>query len=247
MNSSMAGLKAEKPALATSGRPALALWGRRAGYFALAAMTLPILLTVQYAVLPPPVSSLMIAHFLAGEGIDYRWTPLRSISPELAKAVITAEDARFCKHEGIDWGAFQEMVEEAFDGDEQRLRGASTITMQTAKNLFLWEGRSVVRKAFEAPLALWIDSVWPKSRVIEVYLNIAEWAPGTYGAEGAAQRHFGKSASALTRREAALLASVLPNPIKRSASKPSGAMRRKATLIEQRMRTMGPLFDCLKF
>lgn len=244
MNSSMAGLKADKPALAARGR--FASWARRICLFALAAMALPILLTLQYAVLPPPVSSLMIARFVQGEGIDYRWKPLRSISPELAKAVITSEDARFCEHEGIDWGAVQEMVEEAFDGDEQRIRGASTIAMQTAKNLFLWEGRSVVRKAFEAPLALWIDAVWSKRRVIEVYLNIAEWAPGTFGAEAAARRHFGKSASALTRREAALLASVLPNPIKRSASKPSRGVRRKASLIELRVKNMGPLLDCLK-
>jgi monofunctional biosynthetic peptidoglycan transglycosylase len=242
----MAGLKTDKPALATGRRFSAYFWAKRAGLFALAAMTLPILLTLQYAVLPPPVSSLMIARFMAGERIDYRWTPLRSISPELAKAVVTSEDARFCEHEGIDWGAVQEMVEEAFDGDEQRMRGASTIAMQTAKNLFLWEGRSVVRKALEAPLALWIDAVWSKRRLIEVYLNIAEWAPGTYGAEAAARAHFGKSASALTRGEAALLASVLPNPIKRSAAKPSRAVRRKAALIEQRMKAMGPLLDCLK-
>jgi monofunctional biosynthetic peptidoglycan transglycosylase len=242
----MAGLKTEEPALAAGRRSSTASFSRRIGLFALAAMTLPILLTLQYVLLPPPVSSLMIARLVAGQGIDYRWTPLKAISPELAKAVITSEDARFCEHDGIDWGAVQQMVEEAFDGDEQRIRGASTIAMQTAKNLFLWEGRSVVRKAFEAPLALWIDAVWPKRRVIEVYLNIAEWAPGTYGAEAAARRHFGKSAAALTRREAALLASVLPNPIKRSAAKPSRGVRRKAALIEQRVKTMGPLLECLK-
>ena len=242
----MAGLKAEKAALETGRRSAAGSWARRACLLALAALTLPIFLTLQYVVLPPPVSSLMILRALAGAGIDYRWMPLDSISPELAKAVIASEDARFCQHEGIDWGAVQEAVQEAFDGDEQPLRGASTITMQTAKNLFLWEGRSIVRKAFEAPLALWIDAVWPKRRVIEVYLNIAEWAPGTYGAEAAAWRHFGKSAAALTRREAALLASVLPNPIKRSAGKPSRGVRRSASVIERRMRGMGSLLDCLK-
>jgi len=242
----MAGWKAEKPVLGTGRRVALATWTRRAGLLALAAMTLPILLTFQYAWLPPPVSSLMIARLLEGNGIDYRWRPLPAISPELAKAVVTSEDARFCEHEGIDWGAIQLIVEKSLDGDEQPLRGASTIAMQTAKNLFLWEGRSVVRKAFEAPLALWIDAVWPKRRVIEVYLNIAEWGPGTYGAEAAARRHFGKSASTLTPREAALLASVLPNPIKRSAAKPSREVRRKAALIEYRMKTMGSLLDCLK-
>jgi monofunctional biosynthetic peptidoglycan transglycosylase len=242
----MAGLKAEKPVLGKDRGFAIFCWARRGGLFALSAMTLPILLTVQYALFPPPVSSLMIGRFLAGEGIDYQWRSLRSMSPELAKAVITSEDARFCEHQGIDWGAVQEVVEEAFDGDEQPIRGASTIAMQTAKNLFLWEGRSLVRKALEAPLALWIDAVWPKRRIMEVYLNIAEWAPGTYGAEAAARRHFGKSASALTRREAALLASVLPNPIKRSAGRPSRGVRRKATLIEQRVKTMGALLNCVK-
>ena len=244
MNSSMAGLKAENAALKTGRRFAVDSWAKRACLLALAVLTLPILLTLQYAVLPPPVSSLMILRSLAGAGIDYRWMPLKSISPELAKAVIASEDSRFCQHAGIDWGALREAVEEAFDGGEQPLRGASTIPMQTAKNLFLWEGRSIVRKAFEAPLALWIDAVWPKRRVIEVYLNIVEWAPGTYGAEAAAWRHFGKSASALTRREAALLAAVLPNPIKRSASKPSRGVRQRASVIEPRMGTLGPLLGC---
>jgi monofunctional biosynthetic peptidoglycan transglycosylase len=118
--------------------------------------------------------------------------------------------------------------------------------MQTAKNLFLWEGRSVVRKLLEAPLALWIDSVWTKRRTIEVYLNIAEWGPGIYGAEAAARKHFGKSAAGLSRQEAALLAAVLPNPIKRSAGKPSRAMRRKAALLVRRMANMGSYFDCIK-
>lgn len=244
MNSSMASLKAENAAPTTGRRFAVDSWAKRAFLLALAALTLPILLTLQYAVLPPPVSSLMILRSLAGAGIDYRWMPLKSISPELAKAVIASEDSRFCQHAGIDWEALQEAVEEAFDGGEQPLRGASTIAMQTAKNLFLWEGRSIVRKAFEAPLALWIDAVWPKRRVIEVYLNIVEWAPGTYGAEAAAWRHFGKSASALTQREAALLAAVLPNPIKRSASKPSRGVRRRASVVEQRMTSLGPLLGC---
>jgi monofunctional glycosyltransferase len=221
-------------------------WPRKAGFAALVLLTLPIVLTLYYAVLPPPISSLMIGRLLTGHNIDYRWVPLQSISPELAKAVVSAEDARFCEHQGIDWLAVQDLVEEAFDNDEQPMRGASTIAMQTAKNLFLWEGRSVIRKALEMPLALWIDAVWPKRRVIEVYLNIAEWAPGVYGAEAAARKHFGKSASKLSRREAALMASVLPNPIKRHAGKPSGAVRRRANLIERRTVTMGALLNCLR-
>jgi monofunctional biosynthetic peptidoglycan transglycosylase len=188
----------------------------------------------------------MLQRLLTGQGIDYHWVPLSAISPELPRAVIAAEDARFCEHNGVDWQAVQEVVEEAFDGDEQPIRGASTIAMQTAKNLFLWEGRSFIRKALEMPLALWIGAIWPKKRVIEVYLNIAEWAPGTYGAEAAARKHFSKSAFQLTRREAALLASVLPNPIKRHAGKPSSAVRRKASLIESRANELGHRLSCLR-
>jgi monofunctional biosynthetic peptidoglycan transglycosylase len=221
-------------------------WSRWIGFPVLALLTLPILFTLYYAVLPPPISGFMIGRFLTGGAVDYRWVGLRSISPALASAVITAEDARFCEHHGIDWPAVREVVGEAFDGDEQPIRGASTIAMQTAKNLFLWEGRSIVRKAMEMPLALWIDTVWSKKRLIEVYLNIAEWAPGVYGAEAAAREHFGKSAKALTPREAALLASVLPNPIKRSAGKPSRAVRHKASVIERRVLGMGSLLACVR-
>jgi monofunctional glycosyltransferase len=209
-------------------------------------LTLPIFLSLNYAVLPPPFSALMIERLPAARSIDYQWVPLEAISPELAKAVVTAEDARFCEHQGVDWRAVQDVVEEAFDGDEQPIRGASTIAMQTVKNLFLWEGRSVIRKALEIPLALWIGTIWPKKRVIEIYLNIVEWAPGTYGAEAAAQKHFGKSARALSRREAALLASVLPNPLKRLAGRPSQAVKRKAGVIEKRIGEMGALLDCVR-
>jgi monofunctional biosynthetic peptidoglycan transglycosylase len=209
-------------------------------------LTLPIFLSLYYAVLPPPISALMIERLPMARSIDYRWVPLAAISPELAKAVVTAEDARFCQHEGVDWRAVQDVVEEAFDGDEQPIRGASTIAMQTVKNLFLWEGRSMIRKAMEIPLALWIEAIWPKKRVIEIYMNIVEWAPGIYGAEAAAQKHFGKSAKALSRREAALLASVLPNPLKRRAGRPSPAVKRKAGVIERRVDEMGALLDCVR-
>jgi monofunctional biosynthetic peptidoglycan transglycosylase len=209
-------------------------------------LTLPIFLSLYYAVLPPPISALMIERLPMARSIDYRWVPLAAISPELAKAVVTAEDARFCQHQGVDWRAVQDVVEEAFDGDEQPIRGASTIAMQMVKNLFLWEGRSVIRKAMEVPLALWIDTIWPKKRVIEVYMNIVEWAPGIYGAEAAARKHFGKSAKTLSRREAALLASVLPNPLKRRAGRPSLGVKRKAGVIEKRVGEMGALLDCVR-
>jgi monofunctional biosynthetic peptidoglycan transglycosylase len=235
--------KLETPARAGLYRPS---WARRAALAAVVVIAAPFVLTLCYAVLPPPASSLMIQRLATGEGIDYRWVPLHWISPELTRAVITAEDARFCRHHGIDWAAFREVAKEAIDGDGRPARGASTIAMQTAKNLFLWEGRSVVRKVLELPLAIWIDTVWSKRRLIEVYLNIAEWAPGVYGAEAAAQRHFGKSTDKLSKREAALLAAVLPNPIVRRAGKPSNSVRRKAQVIAQRASAMGPLLDCVE-
>ena len=140
----------------------------------------------------------------------------------------------------------QGVVEDVFDDDEGPIRGASTISMQTAKNLFLWDGRSVLRKGLELPVALWMDLLWTKRRMIEVYLNIVEWGPGVYGAEAAAQKHFGKSAKQLNRREAALLAAVLPNPIKRRAGKPSRRVRSIADRIQLRMRAMGPYLTCLR-
>ena len=196
-------------------------------------LMLPVFLSLNYAVLPPPISALMIERLPMARSIDYRWVPLAQISPELAKAVVTAEDARFCQHQGVDWRAVQDVVEEAFDGDEQPIRGEHDRDADGQEPVSL-EGRSVIRKAVEIPLALWIDAVWPKKRVIEIYLNIVEWAPEIYGAEAAAQKHFGKSAKALSRREAALLASVLPNPLKRRAGRPSPAVRQKASVIERR-------------
>ena len=125
------------------------------------------------------------------------------------------------------------------------MRGASTISMQTAKNMFLWDGRFAIRKVIELPLALYMDLVWSKRRMIEIYLNIVEWAPGVYGAEAAARHHFKKSAKNLTRREAALLAAVLPNPIKRQAGKPSKRVKSIANRILVRMAGMGPYLTCL--
>ncbi len=194
---------------------------------------------------PPPVSNVMVLRVLTGNGLDKDWVGLDQMSPWLAKAVITSEDARFCEHYGVDWVEFQGVVEDAFDDDEGPIRGASTIPMQTAKNLFLWDGRFFLRKGLELPLALWMDLVWSKRRMIEIYLNIVEWAPGVYGAEAAAQHHFKKSAAKLSRREAALLAAVLPNPIKRKAGKPSKRVSAIASRIMIRMAGMGPYLACL--
>ena len=205
----------------------------------------PLVMTLVYAIVPPPVSNIMLLRALGGAGIDKQWLALEDISPNLPRAVIASEDARFCEHRGVDWREFQGVIEDALEKDEGPVRGASTIPMQTAKNLFLWDGRFAIRKLIELPVAMWMDFVWSKRRMIEIYLNIVEWAPGVYGAEAAAQHHFGKSAKNLTKRQAALLAAVLPNPIKRNAGKPSRGVRRIADRILIRMRGMEPYLACL--
>lgn len=190
----------------------------------LAALLLPYVLTPFYRT-GHPVSALMAWRTLKGMPVTRQWTDFNAISPSLPRAVVGAEDAKFCSHHGIDWGALQEAIDDAEEGDATR--GGSTITQQVAKNLFLWPGRSVVRKALELPLALWIDFVLPKQRILEIYLNIAELGPsGQFGAEAAAQYAFGRSAATLSPREAALLAAILPNPVKRSARKPGPGVRR---------------------
>ncbi len=189
-------------------------------------------LVLAYAVVPP-VSTLMLARWLTFSGAQRDWVAIEDISPHLPRAVIAAEDSRYCQHGGVDWTALQQVIEEA--GEDGPARGASTIAMQTAKNVFLWPSRSVVRKGMEIPVALVIDTVWSKRRVMEVYLNVAEWGEGIFGAEAAAQHHFRKSAKALSPREAALLAAVLPNPIRRNAGRPSAYVSRRAGTIAARM------------
>lgn len=218
---------------------------RRIGLGLAVIAALPFVISLYYSVMPPPASALMVWRLFEGRGFDYRWQPLERISPALVAAVVAAEDSQFCFHSGVDWMAMNAAIEDAISEEDEPARGASTITMQTAKNLFLWEGRSVVRKALEVPLALWIDAIWTKRRQLEVYLNIAEWGSGIYGAEAAAQKHFHRPASKLTRQQAALLASVLPNPIKRNAGNPSGAVKRKAGVVFRRMEAIDPYLACL--
>jgi monofunctional glycosyltransferase len=205
----------------------------------------PIVMTLVYGVLPPPISNVQITRLFSGNGLNKKWVSLDNISPNLYRAVISSEDARFCTHHGVDWVEFQDALAEATDDKEGPTRGASTISMQTAKNLFLWDGHSFVRKALEMPLAYWMDFVWTKRRMIEIYLNEVEWAPGVYGAEAASQFHFKKSAATLTRREAALLAAVLPNPIKRSAGKPSRRVKAIASRIQFRMGAIDSYLACI--
>jgi monofunctional biosynthetic peptidoglycan transglycosylase len=210
---------------------------------ALIVLLLPYLLAPLYRIVTP-VSTLMLARWLTGRNVERSYVPIDRLAPTLPLSVLAAEDDRFCSHHGIDWQEIHAALQEADDISEAR--GGSTITQQTAKNLFLWPGRSFVRKALEAPLALWIDLVLPKRRIMEIYLNIAEWGPhGEFGAEAGARAAFGKSAADLDRREAALLAAILPNPVRRSARRPGPGVRRLAGIYEARARNAAALAGCI--
>jgi monofunctional biosynthetic peptidoglycan transglycosylase len=207
-------------------------------------LVLPYLLVPLYAWKQiRPVSTLMLAETLTGRSYERQWVDFDAIAPVLVQSVMMSEDGQFCTHSGIDWEALNLVIEEALDGEATR--GASTIPMQTAKNLFLPPTRSAIRKALEIPIAMWMDVVWSKRRLMEIYLNIAEWAPGVYGVEAAAQAYFGVPASKLSARQSALLAVTLPNPIKRNAANPSRGMRRLAGIIEARARQSGAYIKCL--
>lgn len=190
-----------------------------------------------------PPSTLMLADLVLFRGYDRQWVPLERISPNLIRAVMMSEDGQFCSHSGVDWVQMRSVIDDALDGEETR--GASTITMQTVKNLFLWNSRSFIRKGMEIPLALTADKVWSKRRTMEIYLNIAEWGPGIYGAEAAALHHFKIPAARLSARQAALLAVSLPNPIDRNAGKPGPGLRRLAAMVERRARGADPYISCI--
>jgi monofunctional glycosyltransferase len=203
------------------------------------ALTATILLLIAlYRWVDPPASTLMLGQRLTGTEIEQKWVPIERMSPNLIQAVILSEDGGFCRHRGVDWSAMEEAIESS--------RGGSTITMQVVKNLFLWPARSYVRKALEIMLAYVVEIVWPKERVLEIYLNIAEWGPGVFGAEAAARTHFGKSASQLTAQEAALLAVSLPSPIERQAGYPDQQARRLASNLLLRMRAVRTAQRCVR-
>ncbi len=191
-----------------------------------------------------PASTLMMARLLSGGSVDRRWMPLGAFSPHLVDAVVMSEDGQFCRHAGVDWHQMQDVLDDP-DGPQ---RGASTITMQVARNLFLWNGRFLgfVRKGLEIPLALLLDAVWSKKRVLEIYLNIAEWGDGVYGAEAAARHDFGKSASSLGAREASLLATALPNPFLRNPARPTPGYRDVAAVNLERARGAAEWIGCLR-
>ncbi|MGA2124628.1 MAG: monofunctional biosynthetic peptidoglycan transglycosylase [Xanthobacteraceae bacterium] len=201
---------------------------------ALFLLLLPYLITPIYLFVRP-VSTPMLWRWVTAARVERIWVPIEAVAPSLPRAVLAAEDGHFCSHHGIDLGEIREAIADARNGGA--LRGGSTITQQVAKNLFLWQGRSFVRKALELPLALWIDLVMPKRRILEIYLNIAAWGPnGEFGAEAGARRAFAKSARDVTAAEAALLAAMLPNPSRRNARRPGPGMRRLGQLYETRAR-----------
>jgi monofunctional glycosyltransferase len=208
------------------------------------ALSLPVLLVALYAVVPPPLTPLMALRWADGAAINKTWTPLERVAPAMPRAVIASEDNLFCEHSGFDWKALGEAADDYASG--KRMRGASTISMQVAKNLFLWPGRDFLRKGVEAYITVVVELLWSKRRIMEVYLNIAEWGDGLYGIGAASQAHFRKAATALTPREAALLAAVLPNPREWSPNRPTDYIAGRADVITRRVGQLGPLLACVE-
>ena len=187
----------------------------------------------------PPTSAFMLAAAVRGDAggrIDFRWLDLEAMSPTLPLALIAAEDQRFMQHRGFDTAAIRAAMEGNRAGG--RVRGASTITQQTAKNLFLWSGRSWIRKFLEAWFAAWMEVLWSKHRILEVYANVAEFGAGVYGAEAAARQYLGKGADDLDAAGSARLAAVLPNPRRYSAARPGAYVQSRTRWIQRQMRQM---------
>lgn len=224
--------------LATARRYALRAFAYAAGGFVL----LLIVLTTLFSFVPP-VSTLMIRDLALLRGYERDWISLDDSAPVLVHSIIASEDQTFCAHNGVEWEALRTQFERWRAG--QDARGASTLSMQVARNLFLWQGRSAFRKALEVPLALWLDWALSKRRMMELYINVAELGPQVYGFEAAAQRAYGRSANDLTRRQAGLLVATLPLPSERDAARPSGRHSSASDRIMTRARGMGAYIGCL--
>ncbi|GGE06029.1 monofunctional biosynthetic peptidoglycan transglycosylase [Polymorphobacter glacialis] len=200
---------------------------------------LSVMWVVAYRFVPVPLTWPMARDAIEGRHVERDWVPLSAIAPAVPRAVIGAEDWRFCEHKGFDFEAMEQAAarnEKAKADGKTKLRGGSTISQQTAKNAFLWPGRSYVRKGLEAWFTVLIEAVWGKPRIMEVYLNIAEMGTGVYGVEAAAQHYFGVSAADLTTAQASRIAAILPQPIKRDAARPGRYVKRYARSIEKRAR-----------
>jgi len=205
--------------------------GRLFRWLALAVLILgllgPVAVVTLYRFVPPPITWLMVERMVEGHGFDRRWVPIGRISPALVRALIAAEDSRFCEHHGFDFNAMQKALESNEKGSG-RIRGGSTISQQTAKNIFLWPRRDYVRKGLEAWFTVLIELIWGKQRIMEVYLNSIEWGPGVYGAEAAAQHNFHVSAAALNNAQAARLAAIVPKPLAWKAAAPGPYIRKRS-------------------
>lgn len=203
-----------------------------------------VVLTAAYTYIDPPFTPLMFIRVVEGwfdaksTGITKEWRDYEEISPNVFKAVMSGEDARFMSHEGFDWKAIERA--QKLNKTRKRPLGASTISMQTSKNTFLWHGRNYVRKGLEAYYTVLIEALWGKKRILEVYVNVIEWGDGIYGVEAAAQTYFHKSAAQLSQREAALLAAVIPNPRRWNPAKPTSYILKRASFIQGRMNSLRP-------
>ena len=186
----------------------------------------PVLAVVVYRFVAPPITILMLERMAQGQGLDHRWTPMSRMSPALPHAAIAAEDARFCSHHGFDFNAIEKAVSHN-DRKPSKIRGGSTISQQTAKNVFLWPERSWIRKGFEAYFTVLIEVIWGKPRIMEVYLNTVEMGPGVYGVEAAAQKYFHLSARDVSPAQAARLIAILPSPLKWQVIDPGASVRRR--------------------
>lgn len=205
-----------------------------AGRLVLGFLLISVLLVVVFRFVAPPITLTMVGDALAGHSISKSWLPLSRIDPDMARAVIAGEDSRFCEHHGFDLRAIEKAYRKNAQG--KRIRGGSTISQQTAKNVFLIQGGGYVRKAFEAYFTFLIEQIWGKRRIMEVYLNVAETGIGTYGVNAGAKRYFGHDATHLTPKEAGRIAAILPSPKKRAAIAPRGFTRRHGNAIS---RTVG--------
>jgi monofunctional biosynthetic peptidoglycan transglycosylase len=212
----------------------------------LACLVLSVVVVLTLRWVDPPTSAFMLAARMnamsegdRGYRTEYDWVDLENISPHAAIAVVASEDQQFPFHAGFDLNSIRESVRASERGKKKHLRGASTISQQVAKNLFLWNGYSFIRKALEAYLTVIMELTWPKERILEVYLNIAEFGKGIYGVQAASERFFHKPASRLSSAEAATLAAVLPNPIKMHAERPSAYVSERREQILAQMRALG--------
>jgi len=227
-------------------RIALAAGTRVLAFSALAFVVAFGTLILLFRIVDPPASMLMIGQRLQGFPVEQRWVALERVSPHLVRAVVMAEDARFCRHWGVDFAELEAALAKAERRGDEIARGGSTLTMQVAKNLFLWPGKSYLRKGLEIVLAFGLEVLWRKDRILEVYLNLAEWGPGVFGAEAAARYHFRTSAARLSPRQAALLAASLPNPFDRIAGRPGPGTQRLALVIERRMAAAASATACVR-